>query len=146
MRVQRLARIVGGAALLAALALPGTAAAQGRLPAVGGGIAGGGGAAALSVSFAFAPTAQFPSATGAITVSPSRVDVSLAGTNLLPGAVVCLLKNAAPIACTQPTPTGGITFPHLPLAAFSSAPGTTFSVTRGTASTSTTTIASVTLP
>jgi hypothetical protein len=178
MRTRSFRRFIGAAALLAALALPGTAAAQGGPPAFvgglvggGGGLPGGGGApggggipgggggipggggvgggAALALTFTLAPTADFPGATGTISVNPgqARVDASVDGTGLPLGTVVCLLENAAPIACSQViTVTGGLTFPHMSLAAFSLAPGTVYSVTRGTTSLPTNTIVSVTLP
>jgi hypothetical protein len=80
-----------------------------------------------------------------MTVSPGRVDVSLDGTALPLGSVVCILENTAAIACAQvSTPTGGVTFPHLPISAFLLAPGTTYSLTRGANPLNP--IASVTLP
>ena len=155
MRTGRFGRFIGAAVLLAALALPGTAAAQGGVPGGGGGglpgggggggIGGGGGGAALTLTFSLVPTAAFAGATGTMTVSPGRVDVSLDGTGLPLGTVSCIMADVAPIACTQvSTPTGGIVFPHMSPSAFSLAPGTVYSVTRGTSSL--TTIASVTLP
>jgi hypothetical protein len=165
MRTRSFRRFIGAAALLAALALPGTAAAQGGPPAFVGGLVGGGGGlpggggipggggggggAALALTFTLAPTADFPGATGTISVNAgqARVDASVDGTGLPLGTVVCLLENAAPIACSQViTVTGGLTFPHMSLAAFSLAPGTVYSVTRGTTSLPTNTIVSVTLP
>jgi hypothetical protein len=148
MRITRFARFIGAAALLAVVALPGTAAAQGGLPGGGGGLlggggGGGGGGAALTLTFTLAPTVDFPSATATISVSSSRVDASLDGTGLPLGNVVCVAANAAPIACAQVTTvTGGVTFPHMPISAFPLVPGTTYSITRGTAIP----IASVTLP
>ena len=161
MRTQSFRRFIGAAVLLAALALPGTAAAQGGPPALaggrvggggglpgGGGVpAGGGGGAALALTFTLAPTAAFPGATGTISVSQAqgRVDAVVGGTGLPQGSVTCLLENAAPIACAQVSAAGVVTFPHMSLAAFSLAPGTVYSVTRGTSSLATNTIASVTL-
>jgi hypothetical protein len=76
-------------------------------------------------------------------VGSGRVDASLDGTGLPLGNVVCVAANAAPIACAQVTTvTGGVTFPHMPISAFPLVPGTTYSITRGTAIP----IASVTLP
>ena len=161
MRITRFARFIGAAALLAVVALPGTAAAQGGLPGGGGGLlgggggggggivlgggggGGGGGGAALTLTFTLAPTVDFPSATATISVGSGRVDASLDGTGLPLGNVVCVAANAAPIACAQVTTvTGGVTFPHMPISAFPLVPGTTYSITRGTAIP----IASVTLP
>ena len=160
MRTRSFRRFIGAAVLLAALALPGTAAAQGGPPAFVGGLVGGGGGglpggggggggAAVALTFTLAPTAVFPGATGTISVNAlqGRVDATLDGTGLPLGTVVCLLENAAPIACSQVTSvTGGLAFPHMPLASFSLAPGTVYSMTRGSAGLPTNTIVSVTLP
>jgi hypothetical protein len=159
MRFGRFGRLIGAAALLAALALPGTAAAQGGVPGggglpgagggggglPGGGGGGGGGGAALTLALPLAATPDFPAAIASISVSTSRVDASLDGTGLPLGSVVCILENVAPVACAQvSTPTGGVAFPHMPLSAFSLAPDTTYAMTRGTSNL--VTIASVTLP
>jgi hypothetical protein len=54
-------------------------------------------------------------------------------TGLRPSTVVCLGKNAKLLACTQVSATStATTFAHLPLAAISLAPGTTYAVTVGT--------------
>src|SRR5919202_3030165 len=98
MRFGRFGRLIGAAALFVALALPGTAAAQGGLPGGGGipgggiaggggGIPGGGGGAALTLTLPLAPTPGFPAATASIAVSSSRVDASLNGTGLPLGTV-----------------------------------------------------------
>jgi hypothetical protein len=110
-----------------------------------GGGGGGGGGAALTLTLPLAATPDFPAAIASISVSASRVDASLDGTGLPLGSVVCILENVAPVACAQvSTPTGGVAFPHMPLSAFSLAPGTTYAMTRGTSNLGT--IASVTLP
>ena len=158
MRIRRFGRLLGAAALLAVVALPGTVSAQGGpLPGGGGGggIAvpgivlggggGGGGGGGLLLNLAFAPNPAFPLASASLGVSTARADLTLNTTGLPQGSLVCLKENATTlVACAVIDPfTGVAAFPHLALTSISLVPGSTFSIVQGLAGA---TIASATLP
>jgi hypothetical protein len=125
MRIVRLARLIGIMSLLAILALPGSAFAQGtRLPAGGG--------AAASLTLPLKPSAAFSTAIGTLTVTAGRANISVSGTGLPVGTVVCVTRNAIAFACSLISGTAATTtFAHVPLTAISLAPGTTYAVTVG---------------
>src|SRR2546427_8686664 len=124
MRIRRFGRLLGAAALLAVVALPGTVSAQGgplggggggggiAVPGIvlgggggggGGGVAvpgivlgggGGGGGGGLLLNLAFAPNPAFPLASASLGVSTARADLTLNTTGLPQGSLVCLKENA----------------------------------------------------
>jgi hypothetical protein len=124
MRLGRLFQLIAAIALLAILALPGSAFASPTAPHAP--------AAAAVQSFPLKPSAAFSTASGTLTVTSTRAAVTVSNTGLRPGTVVCLTENARPITCTLVSAaTAATTFAHLPLAAISLAPGTTYAVTVG---------------
>ncbi len=157
MRIRRFGRLLGAAALLAVVALPGTVSAQGGPPPGGGGggviavpgivLGGGGGGAGggggLLLSVAFAPSLTFPLNSATLGVSTTRVDLTLNTTGLPLGSLVCLKENTTLVTCAVIDPlTGVAAFPHLPLTSIRLVPGSTFTIVQGLAGA---TIASATL-